>query len=161
MRSVQRKPNRLKEYDYSTAGYYFVTICAKDRICWLGEVVDEKMLLNNLGKIVQNCWLDLPNHYKNIALDEYIVMPNHFHGILIIQPVGDGFKPSPTRMHGMSEIIRGFKTFSSRKINDLKQIHFHWQRSFYDNIIRTDESLNKIREYIKNNPKQWLRDELN
>jgi REP element-mobilizing transposase RayT len=158
---LERKQNRLKTFDYSKAGYYFVTICVEDRLCRFGEVVNGEMVLNDLGKIVQKCWFDLPNHYQNSKLDEHTVMPNHFHGILIIEPVGEGFKPSPTKTHGLPEIIRGFKTFSSRKINDLKQSHFSWQRSYYDHIIRDDADLNRIREYIRNNPKQWELDEEN
>jgi REP element-mobilizing transposase RayT len=158
---LNRKQNRLKTFDYCLPGYYFVTICVQDRICNLGDVIDGEMVLSHNGKIVENCWLDLPNHYKNSKLDEHIVMPNHFHGILIIEPVGEGLKPSPTRTHGLSEIIRGFKTFSSRKINNLKQTEFHWQRSYYDHVVREDESLDKIREYIRNNPKQWELDEEN
>lgn len=152
METKSRKPTRLQKYDYGQPGYYFVTICVQDRICCLGNLINGEMVLNYQGKIVQNSWLDLPNHYPNSSLDEYIVMPNHFHGILIVFPVGEGFKPSPTKAHGMSEIIRGFKTFSSRKINNLGQINFHWQRSFYDHVIRKAESLDKIREYIRTIP---------
>jgi putative transposase len=161
MLSVERKPNRLKKFDYSSAGYYFVTICVHNRLCCFGDIIKGEMILNNYGKILKNCWLDLPNHYKNLELDEFIVMPNHFHGIARITPVGNGLKPFPTKIHGLSEMIRGFKTFSSRKINALKQIDFSWQKSFYDHIIRTGESLDKIRGYIQNNPKQWKLDNLN
>ncbi len=150
-----RKIPRLKNYDYSQPGYYFITICVQDRICCFGEIENGKMTLNEYGKIVSDCWLDLPNHYKNCELDVCAVMPNHFHGILIISPVGKGLKPFPTKTHGLTEIIRGFKTFSSKKINILKQISFSWQKSFHDHIIRKEESLDKIREYIANNPKQW------
>ena len=84
-----------------------------------------------------------------------MVMPNHFHGIIVINNVGTGFKPVPTE-HGLSEIVRGFKTFSSRKINHLNpSLNFSWQRSFYDHIIRTEKTLGKIREYITNNPLRW------
>jgi len=156
-----RKNNRLKGFNYSEAGYYFVTICVQDRVCCFGEIIDGEMVLNEFGKIIQKCWLDLPNHYQNSKLDEHIIMPNHFHGILIVERVGEGLKPSPTKAHGLPEIIRGFKTFSSRKINDLKQSHFSWQRSYYDHIIHNDADLDRIREYILNNPKQWELDKEN
>jgi putative transposase len=148
-----RKIIRLKNYDYSTPGYYFVTVCVKNHSSFFGNIENGKMVLNAYGEIVKNCWQDLINHYRNCNLDEFIVMPNHFHGILVIENVGNGLKPFPT--HGLSEIIRGFKTFSSRKINELTDFRFQWQKSFYEHVIRKNESLDKIREYIQNNPKQW------
>ncbi len=150
----KRKIIRLQKYDYSQPGYYFVTICVHDRVCCFGNIVGGEMVLNDYGKIVKESWLDLPKHYSNCRLDEFIVMPNHVHGIVVVEPVGNGLKPFPTKTHGLFEIIRGFKTFSSRNINNLKQIIFSWQKSFYDHVIRKDESLDKIREYIQNNPKQ-------
>ena len=158
-----RKPNRLPNYNYSKPWWYFVTICTKDKTKWFGEIDKGEMKLNKYGKIVKQCWLDLPNHYHNCEFDTWIIMPNHFHGIVIINnistvPVGTGLKPVPTirTQHSLSEIIRGFKTFSSRRINETKpQIEFRWQRSFYDHIIRNEISCNKIREYIQNNPMRW------
>ena len=127
------------------------------------------MVLNKYGHIIENCYLDLINHYPNCLLDEFVIMPNHFHGIIIIQntnqpvidlSVGNGLKPFPTR-YSLSEIIRGFKTFSSRKIHELGLNSFIWQKSFYDNIIRNKYSLYYIREYIKNNPINWNDDRNN
>ena len=153
-----RKPNRLRGYDYSKNGYYFVTICAQDLVEWFGKIENDQMVLNECGQIVSECWRDLPNHYRNIKLDEAIIMPNHIHGIIIIENnVGNGFKPFPTKIHGLSEIMRGFKTFSSRKINNkiTNNRRFHWQKSFYDHVIRNENELTFIREYILNNPKKW------
>ncbi|MFH1360387.1 MAG: transposase [Candidatus Omnitrophota bacterium] len=153
-----RKRNRLKNYDYAQAGYYFVTVCAQNREECFGKIVDSQMILNSCGAIAQTCWFDLPNHYHHCGLDEFIIMPNHIHGIVMIKnDVGTGFKPVPTyRRHSLSEIIRGFKTFSSKKINASgRKIRFHWQRSFYDSIIRNKKSLNTIREYMRNNPLRW------
>ena len=172
-----RKANRLKGYDYTREGYYFVTVCVRGHDYCLGEIVNGMVMLNKNGRIVEQCWLDLPNHYANCFLDEYIVMPNHFHGIMIIdnnvvgaglEPsyVGEGFKPSPTKafhgistkasdnkstkpLHGLCEFVRAFKTFSSRKINERYSYRrFQWQRSFYDHVIRNDEDLDRVREYI-------------
>ncbi len=159
-----RKPNRLKEYNYLQNGMYFVTVCIKDRVNWFGEIKNTQTVLNEYGKIVELCWNDLPNHYGNVLLDTFVVMPNHFHGVIIIDNmgngcandnVGNGFKPFPT--HGLSEIIRGFKTFSSRRINEQmpERGKFQWQKSFYDHIIRDELSLSRIREYITNNSLQW------
>lgn len=154
-------------FDYRTPGYYFVTICVQDRECVFGEVQKDTMLLNKYGEIVKECWDDLPHHYCNCHLDILGIMPNHIHGIIFLEEVvsrnvGDGFKPSPTqKAHGLSEIIRGFKTFSARKINVLNSSegkHFHWQRSFYDHIIRDERALENIREYILHNPLKWKTD---
>ena len=117
-----RKLNRLTGFDYSNEGYYFVTICVKDKTEWFGEIKDGRMMLNEYGKIVLRCWNDLLNHYMNIKLDEFIIMPNHLHGILSIS------HPFRTN-HGLSEIMRGLKTFSSRRINKTINdgIKFQWQ----------------------------------
>jgi len=93
---IKRKPNRLRDYDYSQDGYYFVTICTKDRKEFFGRVKEEKMNLNNYGEIVNQCWYELPKHYLNCSLDSVVIMPNHFHGIIVINNkniVGNGFKP--------------------------------------------------------------------
>jgi len=163
----ERKRQRLCGYDYSTPGGYFVTVCTHDRECIFGAVENGNVKMNQYGEIVLECWYDLPNHYLHCRLDECIVMPNHFHGIIMIDcmridNVGNGFKPFPTnktdtlKQHGLSEIIRGFKTFSSRRINETKpDTPFRWQKSYYDHIIRNEEKLNRIREYIMNNPQNW------
>ena len=147
----ERKPNRLKDYDYSQDGYYFVTVCAQNREEWFGKVEKGEMILNQYGKIVNPCWDDLPNHYLNCLLDMFVIMPNHVHGIIVInndETVENGFKPFPT--HGLSEMIRGFKTFSSRKINEeiKSDKKFQRQKSFYDHAIRNEKSLHNLRHYI-------------
>jgi REP element-mobilizing transposase RayT len=178
-RSNERKNNRLPGFDYSTPGWYFVTICVNKMECMLGEVVNGKMLLNDFGIITEKCWFDLPNHYNNCKLNCVIVMPNHVHGIVVIEymNVGTGFKPIPTDdgtglkpiptddgtslehvptdKYSLSEIMRGFKTFSSRRINESGK-YFRWQRSFYDHIIRFEKNeLENIQRYIIDNPSKW------
>jgi putative transposase len=161
-----RRSIRLKGYDYSQAGAYFVTICIKGGQCLLGHVVDGVMQLNELGEIVQACWDDLPSHYPNVILDAFGIMPNHVHGIIVIDDVGAGlvgagvgagFKPAPTKRHGLPEIMRAFKTFSARRINVMRdQVGTPlWQRNYYEHIIRNERALNAIREYIINNPANW------
>jgi putative transposase len=169
---------RLKGYDYSQAGAYFVTICTQDRICLFGEVLDGEMRLNVLGEIVHRTWNDLPNHVVRIVLDEFVVMPNHIHGIIMIGDqsavgagsvgagsVGAGSEPAPTttKRHGLPEIIRQFKTFSARRINEHRGTAGTpvWQRNYYEHIIRDEASLNRIRDYIVNNPMQWALDREN
>ena len=171
-----RKKNRLKNYDYSRKGYYYVTICVHP--VFKGQNIFgiinnyNEIILNKYGEIVNHCWQDLTNHYHNCLLDTYVIMPDHFHGIVQIInidenagngvvdvgndvfDVGNGLKPFPTVKHyGLSEIIRGFKTFSSRGINKINHnTVFRWQKSYYDHIVRDDYSLNRIRKYIINNP---------
>ena len=175
-----RKSIRLKGYDYSQKGLYFITICTQHRSHIFGKIEKGKMILNEYGEIVKHVWQNLPNHYHNCSLDEFIIMPDHFHGIVTIDMdnnitcvnVGNGFKPFQIGLkqlstgksfqmhnkHGLPEIIRGFKTFSSRGINEINNGEkFHWQKSYYDHIIRNNVSLIRIRKYIINNPVNWER----
>ena len=143
-----RRSIRLKGYDYAQPGAYFVTICAQGRQCALGDVVDGKMTSLDAGHIVQVCWDDLPNHYPHVQLDAFAIMPNHVHGIVVLVDddvvVGAGLRPAPTgpaptttvapKRHGLPEIVRAFKSFSARRINEMHDtigVPF-WQRGFYD-----------------------------
>jgi len=157
-----RRSIRLKDYDYSQEGAYFITICTKNRECIFGRIVDGKMQLNKFGEIVRYTWFDLPNHNTNVELDQFIIMPNHIHGIIIIT-VGAGSEPAPTQKHGLFEIIRQFKTFSAKRINEIRNTPNLpvWQRNYYEHIIRTEDELHRIREYIINNPLQWQYDREN
>lgn len=162
----QRKPNRLQDYNYSTPGAYFITVCAHKRFenrNIFGSIHNGEMIKNSWVALIESCWCDLPNHYANISLDEFIIMPDHIHGILWINDmnVGNGFKPFPTgkTQHGLPEIIRGLKTFSSRRINEINDKEkFQCQKSYYDHIIRNDKSLLEIRKYIQSNPRKWILD---
>lgn len=153
-----RKSIRLKGYDYAQSGLYFITLCIENRTCLLGEIkqLDAKplhMVVNSYGEIVKNTWLDLPNHVSNIALHEFIVMPNHIHGIIEIDHATGKLQP-------LSEIVRQLKTFSARRINRLRNTpaHIIWQRNYYEHIIRDEPAYLKIAEYIQTNPLQWLKD---
>lgn len=158
-----RRSIRLQGYDYSRAGAYFVTVCTQNRQCLFGENVDGKMALNDAGRMIQTIWNGLPEHYHHVELDEFVVMPNHLHGIIAI--VGAGLKPAPTpiNQHGLPEIVRALKTFSARRINEMRNTPGAklWQRNYYEHIIRNDDELNRIREYIANNPSQWEMDREN
>jgi REP element-mobilizing transposase RayT len=158
-----RKATRLAGYDYSQAGFYFVTICTHGRKCCLGEVIDWEMALSEWGEVVQEVWGALPKHYWHVYLDEFIIMPNHIHGIIQLidekpNPGRGGFLNPPLQQrHGLSEIVRGFKTWSVRRINQIRNtpgVKF-WQRSFYDRIIRDERDLDIIRTYIHNNALKW------
>jgi putative transposase len=161
-----RRPLRLKNYNYSSQGAYFVTICSYQREPLFGQVVNEEMKLNETGRIVESVWYDLSNHYFDIELDQFVVMPNHIHGIIVLRgSVEAGLKPAPTRLknHGLPEIVRALKTFSSRAINLFLKTpkRIIWQRGYFEHVIRDEEGLNKIREYIINNPFSWPLDREN
>ena len=143
-----------------------MTLCAHNRECIFGVVWDGEMVLKEYGKWVEYTWHDLPNHNSDIALDTFIIMPNHIHGIIIIHDatVGAGSEPAPTtKPRGLFEIVRQFKTFSSKRINEIRRTHGTpvWQRNYYEHIVRGEAELNKIREYIASNPSQWGKDKEN
>ncbi|BAU63332.1 hypothetical protein STA3757_06960 [Stanieria sp. NIES-3757] len=169
----QRRSIRLQGYDYSQAGYYFVTICCYQKQCLFGEVIDGVMQLNQYGEIVEQEWMRSSLIRQEIGLDRYIVMPNHFHGIVIINPVGvNGRSPLPKSSNrsiipsmkpkSLSSLMAGFKSSVTKQINLIRNAPGTpvWQRNYYEHIIRNEESLNKIREYIINNPWSWQLDQL-
>ncbi|MFC1960408.1 transposase [Chloroflexota bacterium] len=127
---------RLPGYDYAQPGGYYVTICTHDRGHLFGKIINRQMILNTYGHIVQHCWQDIPNHYPHAILDAYIIMPNHVHGIIELTS-----EDSPGHRHTLSEIMRGFKTYSARRINEQRALSAVpvWQRSFFDHIIRTND----------------------
>lgn len=169
MNSIQkeRKLNRLKEYNYSKCGYYFITMCTKNGVEYFGKIDNEKMVLNQYGKIAQEYWSKIPNIYDDkVEIDEFIIMPNHVHGILIIQENGEKrteqcsvptYKANARAGYGLlSEVIKSFKNAVTKKIHqELHADNFQWQRSFYDHVVRNEESLYQIRSYIANNPLKW------
>lgn len=157
-----RKQNRLNKYDYSLSGYYYITICTQNREETFGIIENNRMIINQYGEVVKNTWLEIPKHFQNVKLDEFIIMPNHIHGIIIINnPVGTGHALSYNKNNDLSIIIGSFKSAATKQINQLNNGSFIWQRYFYDHIIRTTNSLKNIREYIINNPLTWGIDENN
>ena len=119
-----RRSIRLPGYDYSPAGACFVTVCTQNRECLLRDIVNGEMRLNEAGRVVESVWAGLPGQYAHVGLDTMVMMPNHFHGMMVLTPVGAGFKPVPTPAavrHGLSEIVRALKTISSRRINEMRQ----------------------------------------
>lgn len=151
----QRKSIRLKDYDYSQAGFYFVTICTKDKKClfWkVGATFGRQFnnpQLTQYGKIVDLEVNKINNIYENVELNKYVIMPNHIHLIIILHNVNGRSKTAPT----ISRIIQQFKGSIS------KQLGFSvWQKSFYDHIIRDEQEYIKICEYIQENPIKWTED---
>lgn len=178
-----RRTIRLKEYDYSLAGAYFVTVCVWNRECLFGEVVDGEMRLNESGIIIQDIWNTTPNHFVNIELDEFMIMPNHCHGIIVINRRGEVSSPDsssvpnkmnviktnkgggtpPLRKNTLGQIVAYFKYQSSKRINQIRNTPGIplWQRNYYEHIIRDDMELHKVLEYIRYNPLNWDEDEEN
>lgn len=145
----QRRSIRLPHYNYSQSGIYFLTICTHNRALLLGQVIDETMQMNAMGEAVFETWQGLTSHYTHIQLHEFVVMPNHIHGIVQIDAQGTS--------HGLSEVVRGLKTFSARKINQLRGVSgvAVWQRNYYEHVIRDEQGYFKISEYIQTNPVRW------
>ena len=196
-----RRSIRLRGYDYSSEGFYFVTICTYENIHYFGEIVKDTMKLSKMGMIVEKCWFDIPKHFPFVVLDEFVVMPNHLHGIIIIdknvgQVGAQNLAPvqcrgaraqnfTPVRCQGvgaqnftpvhddevqsnrfgpqsknLASIIRGFKIGVSKYAKE-NSIPFKWHRGYYDHIIRTQKSLENIRQYIVDNPLKWQLDRNN
>lgn len=160
-----RKSIRLKDYDYSQPGYYFVTICARDRKEWFGEIKNGEMVLNPCGEIATHHWLGIPSHFTGIILDAYVVMPNHMHGIIQIiniNPVGNRHACSLQYDHSIRRqnqklpvVIGSFKSAVTKSIHkNTPNKNFQWQKSFHDHIIRNNKSLQEIRQYIAQNIQQ-------
>lgn len=161
---------RIKGYDYSGAGVYFITICTNNRDNLFGEIIDNKMFINAFGKIVENEWIKTPEIRNIIEIDSFVIMPNHFHGIIVINDAGRGvlqyalstktneFK-SPSQTIGA--VIRGFKSTVTKQINIFRNMQMQsiWQRNYYEHIIRNEDDLLRIREYIIKNQENWENDE--
>ena len=174
-----RQSIRLENYDYSSNGAYFVTICTAQRLHLFGEISNAIMELHDFGKIAHNCWLELPNHFPQILLDEFVVMPNHVHGIVLIQseqlgePIAVGARhASPLHGHAafrgvqkgsLGAIVGSFKSVVTKRINEARASpgEVVWQRNYFDRIVRSDEQLIAARAYIVNNPLGWALDVLN
>jgi putative transposase len=177
-----RKQLRMDGYDYSSIGHYFITICINNFKYIFGEIVNNKMYLNKYGNIAKHFIYQIPKHYKNVDIDEFIIMPNHVHILIEIKEMGYATAPvsvvtehcsvtteSKTNAHPISfryglisKIIKSYKEIVTksihRKYNDYS---FQWQRSFYDKIIETEDALENIRDYIKNNIQNWKHDRNN
>jgi len=170
-----RRSIRLRGYDYTQAGAYFITICTHGRACLFGEVMDGTMRLNDTGRMTQTCWNAIPEHFPGVVTDECIVMPNHVHGIVW---VGDGGTAccrgtacrAPTVeqfgkpvSRSLPTIIRSFKSAVTKRINESFGTAGVpvWQRNYHEHIIRDEDALTRIRQYIIDNPAQWAMDREN
>jgi REP element-mobilizing transposase RayT len=144
-----RKRTRLKEYDYSNNAYYFITICVNDKSEVFGKVENNSVILNDYGLIIEKNLLYLMERFKSVEIDYYVIMPNHFHVIIILDNENDESKIS------ISNIIGAFKSITAIELHKMGLTDFKWQRSFYDRIIRDEKELFNIRQYIEQNPLRW------
>ncbi|HHE31532.1 MAG TPA: hypothetical protein ENL07_02550 [Chlorobaculum parvum] len=166
-----RQSLRLKDYDYSQPGAYFVTLCAKDRWSLFGEIVDGVMQLNEAGRIVAEEWMKSAEIRQEIKLDEWVIMPNHFHGIVVItsdsvrahgrapvqKPRGASDRPLCRPPKSIGAMIAGFKSAATKHINAYRQTPGEklWHRNYWEHVIRNEHDLAEICEYIRNNPAKW------
>ncbi len=153
-----RRFPRLKNYDYSQPGTYFVTICIQDRKKMFGEIVEDAMHLSAIGETAQYLWKDMPNHFTGIELDLYVFMPNHFHGLVTFIDSSSSHDTKPARP--LSQVVRTFKALTSRYVHAAGIPEFQWQQKHWDSIIRNQKHLDIVRQYIVNNPAKWTLDKL-
>jgi len=154
-----RKLNRLPEYDYSNPGLYFVTLCIHQRKQILSHIDDGQVKVFLAGKICQKQWFELPNRFRDIVVDEVVIMPNHIHAIVYIPPENSSFS--------LSEVIGSYKSLVAREyydicnLSNISPVGKFWQRSFHDHIIRNEREYVAIKEYIRLNPTNWDQDSEN
>lgn len=187
-RQRDRRSIRLKGYDYAEAGAYFVTIVSRNRVCMFGDISGGEMRLNDTGRIVEQCWGEIPEHFSNVDLDAFVVMPNHLHGIIVITPPVGATHESPMpdarlppagathasplpggvwhggpRRQSLGVIVGSFKSAVTRRLNLMHGASgpTMWQRNYFEHIIRSDESLSSIRQYVFDNPGRWEADREN
>lgn len=183
-----RRSIRLCGYDYSQAGFYFVTICTQGRHHLFGDIVDGTVQFTDAGEMVRTVWEGIPSHYPGVEIDQFVVMPNHFHGIAVIvgagpraclngdgqpeqkgqpHPIGQPRGVAPTG-YSLPDVVHRFKTMTTKKYVDGVKSHGWqrfdgklWQRNYWEHIVRNEQELFRIRQYIETNPVQWENDKLN
>jgi len=179
-----RRSIRMKGYDYSLPGAYFVTLLSLGRDCLFWEIKEGIIRKSDIGKLVNDCWLKIPNHLNDIGFDEYVLMPNHLHGIILIQnSIGKGeafaetiqsmvdtksanaspLRPRETQPGSLGAIIQNFKSVSTLMVNKgyFESGNRLWQLNSYERIIRNERELNAIRQYIRDIPHNWELDKEN
>ncbi len=179
-----RRSMRLQGYDYSQGGMYFVTVCTQNRECLFGEIIDGQMILKDSGRMVESVWGELQVRFNHIQLGQFVVMPNHIHGIFVLhrrgapcvrpdtsgnhRPGEHKVRPYGTLPDTVGRIVQAFKSMTTYEYTiGVKQHGWPpfpgklWQRNYYEHIIRNEDELNRIREYIANNPMKWEFDQEN
>ena len=169
-----RRSIRLKDYDYSELGAYFVTIVTYQRACLFGDVIDGSAVLNAAGRIVDECWMDTPAHFGGVELIGHVVMPNHVHGILVIRDIpaqggmtevgarhASPLRPHGVKRHSLGAIVGSFKSAVTKRIGrELSPIAV-WQRNYYEHIVRNERQMEKVWFCVRSNPLSWATDDEN
>ncbi len=168
------KSARLQYYDYGQNGAYFVTICTKNRKMFYGKIINKQVKLSNLGKVATKYWSEIPSHFPFVSLGEYVIMPNHIHGIIFINKSDDIVETQNLaslrkrqnsenifgpQSKNLASVIRGYKTAVTKYARKHTKITDVWQSRFYDHIIRNEKELLQISKYIKGNPINWGKDD--
>lgn len=162
-------PARLQTWDYSNDGVYFITVCTKHMLHYFGRIINQKMELNEIGKLAEQYWQEIPHHFSFIELGSFVIMPNHMHGILIIGKPGNNEvldqdkTPGQKRFRNpesgsISSIVGSYKSIVSKNARLNFHSEFAWQPRFYDHIVRDAGSYERIQNYIINNPVKWAED---
>jgi REP element-mobilizing transposase RayT len=173
-----RRSIRLRSHDYRDGGIYFVTICTKNKECIFGEIRNGMMGLSDEGSVVAECWSQIPQHFRGVELDEWIIMPNHIHGLIYMDdPRYRGVAcNAPTEISiddlehkkltgpplgSLGILVRSFKSAVTKRINELRREpgSVVWQRNYYEHIVRSEEETLRIRRYIMDNPSHWMIDD--
>ena len=167
-----RRTTRLQSYDYTRPGAYFVTVCTRNRKCFFGDITGEEMHPNEYGRIVQEQWKKTARIRSSVELDQFVIMPNHLHGIVILKEsrCRDTARRVPTPeqfgkpvVGSLSTVIRSFKSAATKRINLVRRTPGArvWQPRYYEHVIRNKKDLSSIREYIITNPAKWASDSEN
>lgn len=172
-----RRSIRLKGYDYSREGLYFITLCTQNRVCLFGEIVESQMILNDIGQIANECWLEIPKHFPHAKLHDYVIMPNHVHGIIELEQIEGAENVLPLQKshnefqkmipRSIGSIVKGYKIGVTKMIHkkmveadNFLPLQHVWQRNYYETIIRDKTAYHNISDYIQNNPAKWNTDKL-
>ena len=165
----RKRSARLSTWDYSWNAAYFITICTKNREHFFGEIINKEIILSGMGELALKFWEEISEHFSFVYLDEFTVMPNHMHGIIVIdKPLNDApFTELPKVIaqerfqhpgeNSISSIIGSYKSVVSKNAH-LINPDFAWQSRFHDHIIRDEDSFKRIKNYISNNPENWKED---
>lgn len=163
---TRHKSIRISEFDYSQPGAYYLTLVTQDRQQILGQIVDNEMILSEVGKMVEEVWIAIPNHFASVELGEFVIMPNHIHGIISITVEATHASPLPRISKGpmpgsIGAIVGSFKSAATKRFHEIQKYQESrlWQRNYYEHIIRNERDYLAIYEYILANPMNWEKDE--
>jgi putative transposase len=169
MKEFHRRSIRMKGYDYRNPGFYSVTTCTWRKECILAEIINQQVQLTAIGRVVEQCILEIPGQTTSFLWDTWVIMPNHVHMIIqLLQPKAESTLVVPDlsiSQVSLSTIVQTLKAMASRRLNDLLDIRGSgntlWQRNYYEHIIRSDTELFATRAYVQRNPANWLLDDEN